>query len=71
MTWVLMGAVIWFSFGGYGIYVYLRGRQYVRNLPDSLGNRSLKRTHRLYFAGAIGSLLMACWYVAKLLWPGL
>jgi hypothetical protein len=48
------------------MYAYFRNRPYVRSLVDSPGNRSLKRKHRFFFAGAIASLLIAGWYVTKL-----
>jgi hypothetical protein len=62
-----LSASVWCGLGAFGIYVYLRHRRYVQDLPSSTGNRSIKRTHGFVLGGALVCFGFAIWQIAKLL----
>jgi len=57
----LLNAAIFLSAGIYFLYRFRMLRGYVRQLPDSYGNRQIKLRHKVSFAMGFLMLLGATW----------
>jgi len=56
-----VSALIWLSVGTYALYVTRKHRKYVSQLPDSIGNRKIKRQQLMFVIVGLLCLLAAAW----------
>jgi hypothetical protein len=57
----VLSAVIYLFGGAYGLYVTQRYRKFVSHLPDSIGNRKIKRLQAIFLIGGLLLLFAAAW----------
>jgi uncharacterized membrane protein HdeD (DUF308 family) len=59
----LVFAILWLAVGAYCLYRPMSSRAYLKQLPDSPGNRSLKRPQAYLFIFGIAALAIGIWHL--------